>query len=465
MNDFKINSITRSEEPAKTRVKSHIFVTIVAIVLGFLALKGVAMTVLSGENLSVKNVMFSAFSKNIEADVNGNTNILLLGVGGEGHDGENLTDTMIIASIDHDEKIVSMLSIPRDFYVESDALGYGSKLNGVYELVSDKTSSYEVGMNALTSEIEKTFNLDLQYHAKIDFNGFKDIVDAVGGIEVEVEEAIYDATYPADYGIGFSPFYIEAGPQTLDGDTALKYVRSRHTTLDFGRAARQQQVIGAIKDKALSSGFLLNPGNIKDLYSAVSSNFETNMSLTEILYLAKISENFDRESIHSEVITDMPNETAGFLYTPLLADYGGAYVLIPYAGDNRELEKFAHYFLFEPSVYDNKTEIIVLNGTKNGGLAALVKMHLARYGFNVVEFGNAEDREQLTTKIYIEDSAAYESDETQETFEKLYDFIPYAGGTNIDNASGSSDRIIIELGEDFMDYYHENEDMFYEGYY
>jgi anionic cell wall polymer biosynthesis LytR-Cps2A-Psr (LCP) family protein len=144
MNDFKISSLARGEEPAKTRVKSHIFVTIIAIILGFLVLKGAAMTVLSGENFSVKNVVFSAFSKNIEIDENGNTNILLLGVGGEGHDGENLTDTMIIASIDHDEKIISMLSIPRDFYVESDALGYGSKLNGVYELVSDKTSSYEV---------------------------------------------------------------------------------------------------------------------------------------------------------------------------------------------------------------------------------------------------------------------------------------------------------------------------------
>lgn len=464
MNDFKISSLARGEEPAKTRVKSHIFVTIIAIILGFLVLKGVAMTVLSGENFSVKNVVFSAFSKNIEIDENGNTNILLLGVGGEGHDGENLTDTMIVASIDHDEKIVSMLSIPRDFYVESDALGYGSKLNGVYELVSDKTSSYEVGMNALTTEIEETFNLDLQYYAKVDFSGFKDIVDAIGGIEVEVEEAIYDATYPADYGIGYEPFYIEEGLQSLDGDKALKYVRSRHTTLDFGRAARQQQVITAIKDKALSTGFLLSPGKIKGLYSAVSENFETNMSLTEILYLAKISENFERDSIHSAVITEMANEVAGFLYTPLLEDYGGAYVLIPYTGDNRELEKYAHYFLFEPNIYDNKTEIVVLNGTKNAGLAALVKMHLVRYGFNVVEFANAEDREQLTTKIYIEDSASYESDETMETFNKLYDFIPYSGGTNTES-TGSTDRIIIELGEDFMDYYNANEDMFYEGYY
>jgi LCP family protein required for cell wall assembly len=319
-------------------------------------------------------------------------------------------------------------------------------------------------MNALTTEIEGTFNLDLQYYAKVDFSGFKDIVDAIGGVEVEVEEAIYDATYPADYGIGFDPFYIEEGLQTLDGDTALRYVRSRHTTLDFGRAARQQQVITAIKDKALSTGFLLSPGKIKGLYSAVSENFETNMSLTEILYLAKISENFERDSIHSAVITEMANEVAGFLYTPLLEDYGGAYVLIPYTGDNRELEKYTHYFLFEPNIYDNKTEIVVLNGTKNAGLAALVKMHLVRYGFNVVEFANAEDREQLTTKIYIEDSTSYENDETMETFNKLYDFIPYSGGTNTES-TGSTDRIIIEIGEDFMDYYNANEDMFYEGYY
>lgn len=464
MNDFKVSSITKGEEPAKTRVKSHIFVTVLAIILGFLALKGITTAVLSGKDISVKNVMFSAFSKNIQVDEHGNTNILLLGVGGEGHDGENLTDTMIVASIDHEEKIVSMLSIPRDFYVDSEFVGYGTRINGVYELVGDKTGSYEAGMTALQTEIENVFNIKLQYYAKVDFNGFKDIVDAIGGVDVYVEESIYDATYPAAYGLGYSPFYIEEGQQTLDGETALKYVRSRHTTLDFGRAARQQQVIAAIKDKALSTGFLLNPGKIKDLYSAVSSNFETNLSITEILYLAKISENFDQESIHSEVITDVPNEAAGFLYTPLLADYGGAYVLIPYAGDNREIETFAHYFLFEPSVFDNKTEIKVYNGTKNGGLAALVKMHLVRYGFNVINFGNAIDREQLTTKIYIEGSP---NEELEETFKKLQEFIP---STIFENPSEEvsttgTGTIIIELGEDFMDYYRANKDVFYEGYY
>ena len=200
---------------------------------------------------------------------------------GEGHEGANLTDTMIVASLNHADNLVSMISIPRDLYVENEKVGWGTRLNSIYEYVLDSSGDPDVAMKELETEIEKILDVDIHYYAKIDFQGFEEVVDALGGITIEVGETIIDDAYPAQAGSDylFDPFYLEAGIQELDGETTLKYVRSRHNSSDFDRAAKQQQVLEALKDKALSMGVLANPGKIKDVYWAISRNFESDMSL------------------------------------------------------------------------------------------------------------------------------------------------------------------------------------------
>ncbi|MEK9159477.1 MAG: LCP family protein [Patescibacteria group bacterium] len=475
MNSFETRAIQtpRHEEPrrnrkgAKTWIKSHIFLSLLALVLGLFTLKGVVGAIANGNPFSVKQIFISAVGQEVETDAYGHTNVLLVGVGGEGHDGENLTDTMMVASIDHDTNTVSMISIPRDFYVENEEVGWGTRINSIYEYVLDETEDPLYAMDQLRGEIEEVFDVELHYYAKIDFQGFVDIVDALGGITVNVEQTIIDDAYPAPDGSDYlyDPFYLEAGVQKLDGETALKYVRSRHNTSDFDRARRQQEVISAIKDKAMSMGMLTSPSQIKDLYWAISSNFETDMELDEMLSLVDFAEGLTGDSIFSAVISDDATSIGGFLYTPPREE-NEPYYLIPYAGEMNfvELQLFAQLFLYHPEITMGNVPIEVLNGTKEDSLAGLTKMYLKRYGFNVVSYGNALDRETSDTQII---SLVEGNDATLEllptmTFGEITSTVP-AEYQPVSRPTEA--KIIIILGEDFAEFYEEHDELFYIGIY
>ena len=476
MNGFQKKSITPAtnkvkkwEKQASRWLKGHLILTLVIVILGGFTLKGVVGAIRMGEPFSVKQIFMSAVTDGVEVDNYGHTNLLLLGMGGEGHDGAHLTDTMIVASIDHKNNVIPMLSLPRDLYVENEMVGWGTRLNGIYEFILEDTGSHEIAIAELQSEIETMLGIEIHYYAMVDFQGFEDIVDAVGGIEVNAETEIYDPFYPAAAGSGvtYDPFYIEAGIQELDGENALKYVRSRHTTSDFDRARRQQEVIGAIKNKALSLGFLLNPVKISNTFTAISDNFTTDMSVNDILNLASMADEFTTDSIISEVVNDLAYESAGFLYTPEREDYGGAFVLIPYTENFEELHMFAQLFFYHPDIYQNQTKIEVLNGTTTPSLAGLTKMYLHRYGFNVVSYGNATAKGQADTMIYVLDEEAVKKDETLDllpslTFGEISTDIPVE--YSAENWPTEAD-ILIELGEDFADYYDENNELFYIGLY
>ncbi len=434
-------------------IKHHLVLTILALILGFLTVKGVAGAIMSGNPFSLRQIVLSAVSQNAKEDANGHTNILLLGVGGEGHDGSNLTDTIMVASIDNSNKSIAMLSTPRDLYVNNLEVGWSCKLNGVYQFILDKNDDKAEAMRVLIQQMEDIYEIKIQYYAKVDFKGFVEVVDALGGVEVSPTENLIDQFYPAPDGSShtYDPLYIKAGTQTLNGTTALKYARSRETSSDFERAKRQQEILVAMKDKAISIGFLLNPVKIKNLYSAISSNFETNMTTTEMIYLAKISEQFDRDSILQQVISDEAHKTAGFVYTPDRNLYGGASVLIPVYGDYTEFKQFARLFLFDQEIFIKQIPITVLNATGTEGLAVDVKLYLKRYGFNVVGHGNAEEKDLAKTTI--------RSDE--ETYNLLNELVP---GEMI-SPEDEDTSIVITLGEDFLEFYNADPAKFYASYF
>lgn len=446
-------------------IKHHIVLSVIALVLGFLTIRGVVGAIESGGPISLKEIVLSAVSQNVRRDTHGHTNILLLGVGGEGHDGSNLTDTIIIASVDNKNKSVAMLSIPRDLYVNNPEVGWGSRINSVYQFILDKTQDdKEKAMRVLIEQIESIFGIQIQYYAKVDFTGFVDVVDALGGIEVNPAEPLIDPFYPGPDGSlqSFDPLYIRAGEQTLDGETALKYARSRETTSDFERAKRQQEVLVAMKDKALRIGFLLNPMKLKNLYKVISKNFETNMTVSEMIYLAKLAETFGKDSILHDVYSDLAYEAGGFLYTPDRTFYGGAFVLTPVSGDYSEINEFAQLFLLNQDVYKNQTPITVLNGTTSEGLAVDVKLYLKRYGFNVVEHGNAAEKPLPTTRVFVNKDL---NDADEHTLDLLKEILPGEYSEKIADTYGTEGTIIIELGEDFLDFYKENSAKFYAAYY
>ncbi len=388
----------------------HHYVWSAIIIVIFVAMAKATWNIATLANeLSVKEVFLSVFSEKVLMDEEKHTNILLLGTGNPEHDGAHLTDTMIVASIDHNDEVVSMLSIPRDLYVKIPELYGGNRINSIVELVSEQEqyqnkvgeeAAYTIGYQILQRAVSELLGIEIHYYAQLDFDAFVEIVDVLGGITVNVENAIYDPFYPAEDGtIGYKTFAINAGAQELDGDTALQYVRSRKTTSDFDRAIRQQQVLEALKEKALSLGVLTNPNRLKNIYGALRSNTHTNLQWAEMVYLAKMAADFDRSKLLTWVINDNPLTEGGLLYTPERELYQGAFVLVPFLSDNSDLQRFARVTLYEGEGFVEPFTYQVVNGTKTNGVATETMYYLGRFGFDIVRFGNGPDVTRQITRI------------------------------------------------------------------
>jgi LCP family protein required for cell wall assembly len=477
----KIREIPIISALADFSKKHYVWATIIAILIIGLTKSAWNIVTLADE-FSLKDIFLSAFSERIKTDLENHTNILLLGTGTEEHDGAELTDTMIVVSLDHDENTASMLSIPRDLYVEIDELYGGNRLNSIWELVAEtdiyendtaEKTAYTNSYDILTRTISEITDLPIHYYTRIDFDGFTEIVDAIGGVEVSVTETIYDPYYPAEDGtIGYQTFSITAGDQHLDGETALKYVRSRKTTSDFDRSARQQQVLSAIKEKALSLGVLANPGKLKNIFTVINDNFDTNLEWDEMVYLAKIADNFDTASLTTWVLNDNPLTPGGFLYTPEREYYGGAFVLIPFIADYSDIHRFADTTLMHPEVHSANLSYQILNGTGANGIATETMYYLGRYGFEISRYGNAVNQGLTTTRIIPR--TALLSGQTPEQIQAdphlnhfTENYFPVGFVTTKLPAEyapaewETESDILIEIGQDYVDWMNANRDLFY----
>lgn len=399
-------------------------------------------------SLDFSKIVFS-FGTSLQTDKYGQTNILLIGTGGEGHDGANLTDTIIVASIDYDHKLVPMLSIPRDFYIQEGQ----QRINSVYDTGYNLKGSRE-GIETLQEVVEEITGLDIQYYVKVDFQGFVDIVDALGGVEINVENAIYDPYYPKGETIYFETFRIDEGVQTIDGETALKYARSRKTTSDFDRAKRQQQLLFAIKEKALQLNILTDAGKIGKIYDSVDDSIETNLSLGEIIQMGNLAKDFQKESIFPLVINDDPTSCGGLVYTPAREYFSGASVLLP-AGNDYD---YVHFFMDTvfrniDTIVASTDEIQVLNGTKVSGLAYEGMNVLSRFCINVVYYGNAKERPIDKTTIYYKPD---EDGNPPAILNIITTLIPAKTQPGIPEEYLLTQRrenatIVVELGNDYLD--------------
>ena len=228
---------------------------------------------------------------------NGRTNVLLLGKGGEGHSGADLTDTIILASFSHGNKGLTLISIPRDIWVPE----IRSKLNSAYFWGKQKE---DWGGLALTkSLVEEILGQPVHYAVVLDFNGFNRVIDVLGGIEVEVAMAFTDEKYPIEgkenddcggdkeFKCRYEPLQFLEGKQYMDGARALKFVRSRNAEgeegTDLARAARQQKVIAAVKDKILSPKTLLSPRKMLAIWRVTKEAVETDLDSSSGAVLAR----------------------------------------------------------------------------------------------------------------------------------------------------------------------------------
>lgn len=308
-------------------------------------------------------------------ETNGKTNVLLLGIGGGTHDGPDLTDTIIFASIDWKKNTVTLISIPRDLWVPS-LTSDVKKINEVYAQGED--NNQHKGLLLTKAVVQSVTGQDIHYGIRLDFHGFVAAIDQIGGIDVQVVRTLDDYEYPItgmeDDPCGHSPeeiqtftatasaevdnqaffscrykhLHVAAGLQHMDGETALEFVRSRHAIgpegSDFARSARQQLVIEAIRSKLISSA-LFSPGKVLGLYDIIKNSIDTDITDTDLgLFLDHLPQ-LKSAAVQSAVIDygDYTTGRAGLLMlAPLDPMYDNLSVLIPRVGngDFSEIQKF-----------------------------------------------------------------------------------------------------------------------------
>jgi anionic cell wall polymer biosynthesis LytR-Cps2A-Psr (LCP) family protein len=262
------------------------------------------------------------------ANTSGRTNMVVLGLGGEGNQVKDLTDTIIFVSLSHAGGETLMLSLPRDLWLES----MKAKINTAY---------HYGGIEMVKSSINEVLGQEVHYVFLVDFDGFKEVVDLLGGLEINIENSFDDYRYPIpgkendpcegdpEYQCRYEHLHFDAGWQRLNGEMALKYVRSRNAEgdegTDFARARRQQNLILAFKNNLLTTKVLFDVKKLQGLWRIAQKSFATDIKLEEYPLWAKLMLQFEREKINNQVL----NGEQGLLYHPEI-HYSGQWVLLPY---------------------------------------------------------------------------------------------------------------------------------------
>ena len=233
----------------------------------------------------------------------GRVNILLLGIDErESEQGPWRTDTMILLSIDPAARTAAVLSIPRDLWVTIPGYDFEARINTAH-FYGDLRGYPGGGPVLAMATVQAVFDLPIQYYVRFDFAGFEKLIDAIGGIDLNVETPIDDPLYP-DSGYGYEPLHIDAGLQHMDGQLALKYARTRHGGLeDFDRMRRQQQVIMAVRDKVTRANMAPTiMTQIVPLLQAMGSTFKTNFTPDQLVRLIQLGTQIDPRRIQTRAI-------------------------------------------------------------------------------------------------------------------------------------------------------------------
>lgn len=249
-------------------------------------------------------------------------NVLVLGFDSRDDDANPpRSDVFLIAQLDLNLKTVNIVSVPRDLWLT--VPGYGEeRINAAYAL-GWRADQPLAGVALAKRTVEQNFGLPIDYYVAVDFRGFQQVVDAVGGVEVDVPYYLRDDEYPTeDYGTERIEFF--PGKQRLDGKTALKYVRTRHQDSDYGRRRRQQQVLVALFDRAKSVNIV---PRLPSVLRSFGGTVQTNFTFEEQLALGRVALALDRNNIKTYSIDEAMTE--GWI-TP-----GGASVV---RGDWRQID-------------------------------------------------------------------------------------------------------------------------------
>lgn len=403
----------RQAKPVKKKKTTRKRVIWAVVIVLLLAVAWPGFKLLYNLHRLFGNSVFSVLSTGrLKGESSGRVNILLAGNSADdpGHQGGNLTDSIMIVSVDTKHHTGYMLSIPRDLYVDIADDGH-AKINTAYPSGESKDfdeSGYAPGgMGLLEKTIQENLGITCQYYALVNYNALRDAVNSVGGIDFTVQSdnprGLYDPS--RDWSTGGPLVKLSNGVHHLNGEQALDLARARgdargsygFANSDFDRTENQRKLILALRSKATTAGVLANPVRLGNLFDALGSNVKTDLTLANMRRLYTLTKDTQGSGIQSVGLNDADGKN-------LLTNYRtsrGESALVPAAGldDFSDIQRYIQRLMSPNLVVRENAEVVVLNGTTTTGLAARESDRLNNKNIRVDTVADADTESQAVTQI------------------------------------------------------------------
>lgn len=292
-------------------------------------------------------------------ETNNRINILLLGRAGTAYPGRNLTDTVMLFSVDTKRKEAGFLSLPRDLYAPIPETGLYTKINSLYQygLSTNTNNPFE----PIAKSVSTITGEPIHYVFSLDFDGFEKAIDAIGGVSVYNDRHLYDTRYPGK-NYSYETFELPEGWHTLDGKTVLKYVRERHGDPrgDFGRAKRQQDVLLALREKIFSPTLFANVFALGNLIDALGESVQTDIAPEEYESFIELAKTIGTKNL-STVVVDAWKKESLLRVSHISTKTGSAFILVPRTGNWNEVRDTTKHLFDANELLARKEKILEEN--------------------------------------------------------------------------------------------------------
>lgn len=449
----------RFHKPSKRTVK-WIVIALILIIIGVAGFFAYRILVASS-HIFKGNVLTAAFSseKPLRTDQYGRTNMLVFGTSESdpGHPAAELTDSIMIVSIDQKAKSAFIVSVPRDLWVKYDsgcAFGYQGKINTVYECANPEGKDEEAGQQALSSKVGSIFGVDLQYTVHLNLAVIKQAVDALGGIDIKIESpdprGILDRNF--DWRCNYKCYLVKYpnGPAHLDGEHAMWLAQARNDSGGYGlprsnfdREANQRKIVIAMKDKATSVGFLANPVSVTNFIESLGNNIHTNIDASEIKTFIKVAKEINSNNIQSISIID---QTPAILTTGEGPDGSSVVKSVDGLYTYTSIQKFMKLQLSGLGALSAEAaKVDVLNGSGVSGAATTVANDLeTKDGMTI---GNVATAPQITGKYQLYDLSGGKKPATLKKLQQVLG-MNAPTGTKLPAGISSDASFVVIVGPD-----------------
>lgn len=463
----------RKDPAAKGSKKKWIIRVALLLLVVALAIGGYVFVrgIIAGGNVFQGNILDVFQNVPLKQDANGRSNVLIVGTSEDdpGHEGAALTDSMMILSIDQNQKNAYMVSIPRDLYVKYGQAcnsGYAGKINEYYSCVKEGDSKEDI-QAALTKEaafVGEIMGLDVQYGVNVNYTVMRELVNAVGGsITVTIESrdprGQMDSNFDWKCGVGDrkvsraevlrrcppNGHFIDYpnGPVELDAEHALYLAQARGDRAptygfeqsNFDREKNQQKIIKALREKAFSAGVLADFSKVAGIIDALGNNLRTTFEAKEVRTLVSLAQEIQNDNIKSISLIDGDS--------PIMAtdSVNGMSVVVPAAGtyDYSELRELLQQKFSSNPVVREAAEVAIYNGSGVAGVAQTEAEKLEEQKFTVGMIGNAPEGDYARYTIYQIGEA---NSGTAAALKKLYGVAPVKTAPPV-TVSGDTKFVII----------------------